>query len=65
MKYFKTRSGYVATTGTVEGEKITREEYEKAVKMIEIHADNIPTAEDRIEALEAAVMELAEVIANG
>lgn len=73
-KYYKDGNNLVATIGKLDLPEITEEEYnaemEKAkVRIAEQLAEAIknapPTEAERLEVVEMAILELAEVLANG
>lgn len=72
MRYYKNGNRVIATKGTLPFEEITEEEYkaefEAVEKQMEKERDRfeeLPTEVERLEALEMAMLELAEVLVNG
>lgn len=69
MKYYKNGKSVIATKGVLPFEEITKEEFEsemgKINTQIEENFVEIPTEADRLEAVEMAILELAEVLTNG
>ena len=69
MKYYKNGKSVIATKGVLPFEEITKEEFEAEMGKINTQSKEnfveIPTAEERLEAVEMAILELAEVLTNG
>ena len=69
MKYYKNGKSVIATKGVLPFEEITKEEFEAEMEKINTQIEEnfveIPTETERLEALESAILELAEVMANG
>ena len=69
MKYYKNGKSVIATKGVLPFEEITKEEFEsemgKINTQIEENFVETPTEAERLEAVEMAIIELAEVLANG
>ena len=69
MKYYKNGKSVIATKGVLPFEEITKEEFEAEMGKINTQSKEncveIATAEERLEAVEMAILELAEVLTNG
>ena len=69
MKYYRNGKSVIATKGVLPFEEITKEEFEtemeKVNTQIEENFVETPTENERLEAIEMAILELAEVLANG
>ena len=69
MRYFKTKSGYVSTIGTVEGVEIRKEDFDKAMSEADgrlLAYQPEPTPEERLTIMEDAFADLCkEVFRNG
>lgn len=68
MNYYKNGKSIIATIGKLDLPEITKEEYDalnEAMAIPEVETEPMPAQEERLEALEAAILELAEVMCNG